>query len=355
MTESALMDLLTVPDAPAQDTSPAPETRFADLAPVSLSEIRRPVEEQLKTFRATFKASMHSEAGLLDKVTRYVLRQKGKEIRPTLVLLAAQTAGGITDKSYRAATLVELLHTATLVHDDVVDDASTRRGAFSIFALWKSKVAVLFGDYLLSRGLLLALDDYDYDLLHVVSDAVRRMSEGELLQIEKARRLDIDEAVYFRIIADKTASLIAACMASGALSAGADAETVDHLRAAGETLGLAFQIRDDLFDYDAVDVGKPIGLDLQERKMTLPLIAALDRAEAPTRRRIRRIVKRRRKSKADVEEVIQFVEDAGGLEVARARMEALAEEAAETLLAFPASPARDALVGLARYVVERTR
>ena len=322
---------------------------------VTLKQIRQPVEADLKVFRETFRDAMRSPVRLLDTVVQYILRQKGKEIRPTLVLLSAQLAGGVTERSYRAAALVELLHTATLVHDDVVDEADTRRGMASINALWKNKVGVLLGDYLLSRGLLLALDAGDADLLHVVSDAVRRMSEGELLQIEKARKLDITEASYFRIISDKTASLIAACMALGALSAGAEPEAIERAKAVGENLGLAFQIRDDLFDYDGIDIGKPIGLDLQERKMTLPLIAALDVASTADRSRIRRLVRKRTKRPAHIREIATFVEANGGLSYARERMDALARDAAEGLLTFPPSEARDALVDLCRYVVARKR
>jgi octaprenyl-diphosphate synthase len=321
--------------------------------PPTLAEIRRPVEAELEAFRRYFREAMRSPVGLLDRVTQYVLRQKGKEIRPTLVLLAARLCGGVTERSYRAAALVELLHTATLVHDDVVDEAERRRGVFSINALWKNKVAVLFGDFLLSRGLLLALDHEDYRLLHVVSDAVRRMSEGELLQIEKTRRLDLDEATYFRIISDKTASLIAACTTAGAVSAGAGEAEQALVREIGEKLGLAFQIRDDLFDYGGVDVGKPLGLDLQDRKLTLPLIAALERAGPAERKRIRAVVRKRKKRRADVEAVGAFVARHGGLAHARATMEALAAEASAALEAFPPSEARDALVGLAAYTVAR--
>ena len=299
---------------------------------------------------------MRSRVRLLDTVVQYLLKRKGKQIRPTLVLLAAEISGGVTERSYRAAALVELLHTATLVHDDVVDEADTRRGVASINALWRNKVGVLLGDFLLSRGLLLALDAGDYDLLHLTSDAVRRMSEGELLQIETARKLDITEERYFQIIGDKTASLIASCMAAGAASAGADDATVARAKAIGETIGLAFQIRDDLFDYDAdAAAGKPIGLDLQDRKMTLPLILALDRADDATRQRVRRIVRKRKKSRAETAEVMRFVETSGGLAAARERMEALAAEAAEALQAFPPSEAREALVGLCAYVVARKR
>ena len=324
--------------------------------PSGLAALRAPVEADLAHFRTHFRGAMRSDVRLLDAVTQYLLRQKGKEIRPTLVLLAAQMTGGVTEKSYRGAALVELLHTATLVHDDVVDEAETRRGLASVNALWKNKVGVLLGDYLLSRGLLLALDSGDVDLLTTVSTAVRRMSEGELYQIEKARTLDTTEAAYFRIIADKTASLLAACMAIGAMSAGAGAADVERATAVGETLGLAFQIRDDLFDYDAeASAGKPVGLDLQERKTTLPLIAALDRATAPERKRIRGLVRKRTKSRAETAEVVRFVTERGGAAYARARMEALADEAAAGLAAFPASPARDALVGLCAYVVARER
>ena len=323
--------------------------------PLGLSDILKPVEDELKIFRRYFREGMRSKAGILDKITQYVLRQKGKEIRPILVLLSAELTGGITESSYRAAALVELLHTATLVHDDVVDNAERRRGVFSINALWKNKIAVLLGDFLLSRGLLLALDHEEYDLLHTVSDAVRRMSEGELLQIEKARKLDIDEETYFRIISDKTASLIAACMVSGAVSADASVEAQTQIRLIGEQLGLAFQIRDDLFDYGSVDVGKPLGLDLQEKKMTLPLIVSLERAGPSESKRIIKIVRRRKKRSGDVNEVGLFVQKHGGLSYARSKMESLAADAAESLSTFPSSDARDALIGLAAFIVARKK
>ncbi len=336
---------------PATLAPPAPPAPLSGLA-----ALRAPIAPDLAHFRRHFRGAMRSDVRLLDTVTRYLLQQKGKEIRPTLVLLAARMTGGVTEKSYRGAALVELLHTATLVHDDVVDEAETRRGLASVNALWRNKVGVLLGDYLLSRGLLLALDAGDVDLLTTVSTAVRRMSEGELFQIEKARTLDTTEDAYFRIISDKTASLLAACMAIGATSAGATTAEVERATAVGESLGLAFQIRDDLFDYDAeASAGKPVGLDLQERKMTLPLIAALDRATKEDRARIRRIVRRRRKSRAETAEVVRFVTEHGGAAYARARMEAFADEAARGLAAFPPSDARDALVGLCAYVVARKR
>ena len=328
---------------------------LADTQPVGLREIQAPVARDLDVFRERFREAMRSRVRLLDTVVQYLLKRKGKQIRPTLVLLSAEIAGGITERSYRAAALVELLHTATLVHDDVVDESDTRRGVASVNALWRNKVGVLLGDYLLSRGLLLALDDGDYDLLHVMSDAVRRMSEGELLQIETARKLDITEDRYFQIIGDKTGSLIAACMAAGAASAGADGATVARAKAIGETIGLAFQIRDDLFDYDGGSAGKPVGLDLQDRKMTLPLILALERAPGDQARRIRKIVRRRKKSRAQTAEVLRFVRDSGGLAAARDRMETLAAQAAADLRQFPESEAREALVGLCAYVVARQR
>ncbi len=336
------------------DVATAPP--LADTAPRSLRDIQAPVADDLDVFRGHFRDAMRSRVRLLDTVVQYLLKRKGKQIRPTLVLLSAEMSGGITERSYRAAALVELLHTATLVHDDVVDESDTRRGVASVNALWRNKVGVLLGDYLLSRGLLLALDDRDYDLLHVMSDAVRRMSEGELLQIETARRLDMTEERYFQIIADKTGSLIAACMAAGAASAGADDATVARAKAIGETIGLAFQIRDDLFDYDAdAAAGKPVGLDLQDRKMTLPLILALDRASDPDARRIRKLVRKRKKTRAQTAEVLRFVTASGGLAAARARMEELAGQAAADLRAFPESEARDALIGLCAYVVARSR
>ncbi|WP_456425541.1 polyprenyl synthetase family protein [Rhodocaloribacter sp.] len=335
-------------DAPASTLQPYSRT-------ITLADVRRPVEAELDHFRRYFRTAMRTKVGLLDKVIRYVLHQKGKRIRPILVLLSAKACGGVSESSYRGAALVELLHTATLIHDDVVDDAERRRGLFSINALWKNKIAVLLGDFLLSRGLLLALDHHDYPLLHTVSDAVRRMSEGELLQIEKTRHLDIDEATYFRIISDKTASLIAACTTCGAISATDDAEDIERMRVVGEKLGLAFQIRDDLFDFGVHDVGKPLGIDLQEKKMTLPLIFALRESGREDRKRILRIVRKKKKSRADIRTVGAFVEEKGGIAYARQRMTELAREARDLLAAFPPTEARDALIDLTDYTVRRKR
>jgi len=334
----------------------AEEERGAAVMPprsISLQAVQDTVADELKEFQRYFREAMRSRVALLDKVTQYVLRQKGKRIRPTIVLLSAKVCGGITDVSYRAAALVELLHTATLVHDDVVDEAEQRRGVFSINALWKNKIAVLLGDFLLSRGLLLSLEHNDYKLLHILSDSVRRMSEGELLQIEKTRRLDIDEDTYFRIISDKTASLIAACTSCGAYSATKDPEAIDRMHTLGENLGLAFQIRDDLFDYGAVDVGKPIGIDLQEKKLTLPLIYALRSTTPAGRKPIMKIVRKKRKSRDDLRTVRQFVTETGGLDYARAKMNACVDEAREILLTFPPTPARDAMMDLIDFVVLR--
>ncbi len=324
--------------------------------PTTLDDIRVPVEDDLDAFRSYFREAMRSDHMLLDKVTQYVLWQKGKRIRPILVLLSAQACGGAaTDQTHRAAALVELLHTATLVHDDVVDDAEERRGVFSINALWKNKIAVLLGDFLLSRGLLLSLDHDDYSVLHTLSDAVRRMSEGELLQIEKSRLLDIDEETYFRIISDKTASLISACTKSGAVSVTDDEALIERMDEFGETLGLAFQIRDDLFDFSAEDAGKPIGIDLQEKKMTLPLIVALREAGRREKKRILAIVDQDEKDRDDLCTIADFVDEYGGIEHARRKMESLAADARSLLSALPPSEARASLAGLTEFAIQRSR
>ena len=324
--------------------------------PATLDDIRVPVEDDLEAFRSYFREAMRSDHMLLDKITQYVLWQKGKRIRPLLVLLSAQACGGAaTDPTHRAAALVELLHTATLVHDDVVDDAEERRGVFSINALWKNKIAVLMGDFLLSRGLLLSLDHGDYSILHTLSDAVRRMSEGELLQIEKSRLLDIDEETYFRIISDKTASLISACTKSGAVSVTDDEALIERMDKFGETLGLAFQIRDDLFDFSVEDAGKPVGIDLQEKKMTLPLIVALREADRREKKRILKIVDQDDKDRDDLRTIGAFVDEHGGIEYARSKMESLAANARSLLSALPPSEARASLAGLTRFTIQRSR
>jgi len=322
---------------------------------MTLKDIQTPVADELDAFRGYFRDAMRSDVRLLDLVVRYLLKRKGKQLRPTLVLLSAKASGTIAQPTFQGAALVELLHTATLVHDDVVDDADRRRSAFSINALWKNKIAVLLGDFLLSRGLLLALDAREYDLLHVVSDAVRRMSEGELLQIEKARKLDIDEETYYRIISDKTASLLSACTRCGAVSVRADHDTVERLSRFGEALGLAFQIRDDLFDFGGDDVGKPLGIDIQEKKMTLPLIVALRESSRADRRRIVKIVGKDRKTAEEVKTVTDFVRASGGLEVAQEHMHRHAESARAELAGLPPSDARDALDRLVTFTITRKR
>jgi octaprenyl-diphosphate synthase len=305
-------------------------------------------------FQAHFKEAMRTTVPLLDRIMRYIVKRKGKQIRPMFVYLSAAVSGGTSARSHTAATLIELLHTATLVHDDVVDESDTRRGFFSISALWKTKVAVLIGDYLLSRGLLIAIEEDGVDLLKITSRAVQEMSEGELLQIEKARRLDITEAVYFEIIRRKTASLIAACCAAGAASAGADQLDVESMRALGEDVGIAFQIKDDLLDYQPSAItGKPRGGDIRERKMTLPLIHALQQMEGSERRRLMRTIKYRHKSARHVEEVMLVVTEGPGIAYAEREMVRYRNQAVERLKNFPASDARDAMVALIDFTIDR--
>jgi octaprenyl-diphosphate synthase len=308
----------------------------------------------MSVFERKFKESMKSSAPLLDTITNYIVKRKGKQMRPLFVFLTAHISGNFNESVYRAASLIELLHTATLVHDDVVDDSNERRGFFSINALWKNKIAVLVGDYLLSRGLLLSVDFKEFELLRITSDAVRLMSEGELLQIEKARRLDIEEPVYFEIIRRKTASLIASCCACGATAAGADQNTVNQMYLFGEKTGIAFQIKDDLFDYDEVSrTGKPSGADIKERKMTLPLIYALSNASAAKRREIIRIVKKNNNDPEKVREVMEFVKNSGGMEYAATKMNEYKQEALHILHTFPESPYRKSLEDLVEFTTER--
>lgn len=284
---------------------------------------------------------------------RFIVRRKGKGLRPMYVFLCARMAGGVQPATYRAASLIELLHTATLVHDDVVDDALQRRGFFSINALWKNKIAVLVGDYLLSKGLLLSIDNGDFRILQITSRAVREMSEGELLQMEKARKLDISETVYFDIIRAKTASLLASACAAGAWSACEDETTTEIFRKFGEAVGIAFQIKDDLFDYGADSVGKPTGIDIREKKMTLPLIYTLQQADRETRRHIIYDVRNRNTNKDAVAGIIQQVIDTGGIEYARQKMYAYRDEALALLQAFPADDSRRALEELVNYAIDR--
>jgi octaprenyl-diphosphate synthase len=320
----------------------------------NLKKIQEPVREQMEIFEDKFKNSMNTSVPLLDKITRYIVKRKGKQVRPLFVFLTAGAVGRFNDSVYRAASLIELLHTATLVHDDVVDDSLERRGFFSINALWKNKIAVLVGDFLLSKGLLLSVENNDFELLRITSDAVRLMSEGELLQIEKARRLDITEEVYFEIIRRKTASLIASCCECGAFAAGADEQVVKQMRQFGEKTGIAFQIKDDLFDYENSSlIGKPAGIDIKEQKMTLPLIHALNMASGAEKRRIIRTVKNNNNDPEKVAEVIAFVKQSGGIAYAEKRMHEIKNEALDILKGLPESMYRTSLEDLVKFTVER--
>ena len=318
--------------------------------------IKAPIIDELEEFERRFKYSMKSKVPLLDRITHYIIKRKGKQLRPMFVFLSASASGKVSDSAYTAATLIELLHTATLVHDDVVDDANERRGFFSINALWKNKVAVLVGDYLLSQGLLMAIDRDEFQLLKVVSTAVKEMSEGELLQMEKTRTLNYDEAIYFEIIRQKTAALITACCKSGALSAGANPEQVQLMAEFGESVGIAFQIKDDLFDYGAgKNIGKPTGIDIQERKTTLPLIYALNKVSSSDRKRMVNIVKNHNQNFQKVAEVIEMVKASGGIEYAADKMKEYADRSLEILAKLPESEARLSLETLVKYTVDREK
>ena len=322
---------------------------------IHINDIQHPIDAELKAFESHFREAMRSPAPLLDRITYYIVRRKGKQVRPMFIFLSAKLCGEINPSTYSAASLVELLHTASLVHDDVVDDAYQRRGFFSINALWKNKVAVLVGDYLLSQGLLLALKNKEYRLLEIVSDAVKSMSEGELLQIEKARRLDIEEPVYYEIIRQKTASLIASACSAGAASATRDESVIETMRLFGEKIGIAFQIRDDLFDFGDEDVGKPLGIDIKEKKLTLPLIYALKQASKAEQRHIITLIRRHNEDPAKVREVIAFVHQSGGMEYSKQAMLDYREQAFRILHTFPLSEARQALEDLVVFVTERKK
>jgi octaprenyl-diphosphate synthase len=320
-----------------------------------IEKIKAPVQREIEEFEDKFRASMRSHVPLLDKITSYILKRKGKQIRPLFVFLTAKMCGGVTESSYHAAALIELLHTATLVHDDVVDDSNIRRGFFSVNALWKNKIAVLVGDYLLSRGLLLSVNKSEYKLLEIVSNAVKEMSEGELLQIEKARGLDIAEAVYFEVIRQKTASLIASCCACGAASAGSDDQTIRRMHRFGELTGMAFQVKDDLFDYTSSNgLGKPTGMDIQERKMTLPLIFALNHSGPLHKRKIMQIVRNENHNPQKVAKVIDFVTRSGGIEYAEKKMHEYRQQALEMISGVEKNnEARDSLEQLVIFTTER--
>jgi octaprenyl-diphosphate synthase len=322
---------------------------------MTVKQIIAPVSSEMKEFEVRFRENMQSHVPMLDKVTHYIIRRKGKQMRPMFLFLTAKMLGEINDKTYQAASLVELLHTATLVHDDVVDDANERRGFFSVNALWKNKVAVLVGDYMLSKVLLLSIENNNTRLLGIVARAVKEMSEGELLQIEKARKLDITEEVYFEVIRQKTASLIATVCEAACVSV--EREDLSSLmREFGELVGLAFQIKDDIFDYGTPnDIGKPTGLDIRERKMTLPLIYALSNSDKQIKRELINIVKNHNEETKMVRRAVQLVVDAGGIEYAYKRMHELKDKALALLKDIPDSEAKSALVGLVEYTIIREK
>jgi len=323
----------------------------------TVAKIRQPIVAEMDLFEIKFKEAMASKVALLNRITYYIASRKGKQMRPMFVFLVAKLAGEgkVTDRTYRGASIIELIHTASLVHDDVIDASDKRRGFFSVNALWKNKIAVLVGDFFFSKGLLLSLDHDDFDLLKIVSEAVREMSQGELLQLEKARRLDINEVVYYDIIRQKTATLIAACCAMGAASVGCSDEEIERFRSFGEYAGMAFQIKDDLFDYTEGAIGKPTGIDIKEQKMTLPLIYVLNQASDRDKRWIIDSVKRHHKDKKRVKEVIAFVKDNGGLEYAIRQMNRYRDAALGLLVNYPESTFKTALVDLVNYVVDRKK
>lgn len=322
---------------------------------ISLKEIQAPIAEEMRTFERKFHESVKTRVALLDRIMLYIVKRKGKQIRPMLVFLSAGVCGPVSEKTYRGAALVELLHTATLIHDDVVDDSSERRGFFSINALWKNKIAVLVGDYLLSRGLLLSVANKDYDLLEISSTAVRLMSEGELFQLEKTRTLNLTEEQYYEIIRMKTASLIASCCAMGARSVTEEADVVEKMRLFGEKVGIAFQIKDDLFDYGDSSIGKPKGIDIKEKKLTLPLIYALNQVSRPERRQIIRTVKGYDADSKKFRYLVDFVVNNGGISYSEAAMERYTNEAMEILNGFPASAHRESLGRLVEFTIRRSR
>ena len=321
----------------------------------NLEEIQKPIENELKLFEEKFRASMKTKTLLLDAVMQYIVKQKGKRVRPMFVFLSASVCGEITEATYRGASLIELLHTATLVHDDVVDDSDERRGFFSINALWKNKIAVLVGDYLLSKGLLLAVGNKDFRLLELVSDAVREMSEGELLQIEKTRKLNITEEIYFEIIRQKTATLISSACSVGAASSNASEEVISKMKLFGEKVGIAFQIKDDLLDFGSEDTGKPHGIDLKEKKITLPLIYALNNATSSEKKNIIRIIRNDNDEPKKINEVVLFVHKKGGMKYATEKMNAYRDEAMLLLNGMSEKKALQSLKDLVYFTTERRK
>lgn len=321
-----------------------------------VNQIKYPVKDEMLLFEKKFKDSMGSSVPLLDTITHYIIKRKGKQMRPMFVFLSGKMFGEVNESTYRAASLIELLHTATLVHDDVVDDANLRRGFFSINAIWKNKIAVLVGDFLLSKGLLLSLENQDYSLLQIVSKAVKEMSEGELLQIEKARKLDIEEPVYFEIIRKKTATLIAACCACGASASNQSKEYIDKMTEFGELTGIAFQMKDDLFDYYNNDIiGKPTGIDIKEQKMTLPLIYTLNKIDSKNKKFIIKTIKNYNTDSERVEKVLEIVKNNGGIEYTVEKMKEYQQKALKILYTFEDNDARQSLELLLNYVIDRKK
>ncbi len=322
-----------------------------------VEQIKQPIAFEMELFEQKFQLSMSSKVALLNRITHYIVNRKGKQMRPMFVFLVAKmfSNGEISERTYRGASVIELIHTATLVHDDVVDDSNRRRGFFSVNALWKNKIAVLVGDFLLSKGLLLSIDNNDFDLLKIISVAVREMSEGELLQIEKARKLDITEDVYYEIIRQKTATLIAACCSLGAASVKPNSPEVETMRKFGELIGMAFQIKDDLFDYGQEKIGKPTGIDIKEQKMTLPLIHVLNKSSKKDKSWLINSIKKHNKDKKRVNEVILFVKNNGGLDYAVEKMKQFQQEALQILQQYPESKYRDSLELMVNYVIDRKK
>jgi len=323
----------------------------------AVDKIKAPIKAEMEKFEPFFRASMQTKVPLLNVIMNYILRRKGKQMRPMFVFLTSKMLqNNIEDSTYTAASLIELLHTATLVHDDVVDESNERRGVFSINALWKSKISVLVGDYLLSKGLLLAVENNEYELLKIVSVAVKELSEGELLQIQHSRKLKITEDIYYNIIRKKTAALIAACTACGAKSTGADDEMVEKMRVFGQYVGMAFQIKDDLLDYqNNGSIGKPTGNDIKEKKLTLPIIHVLKNASVSDQKRILGIVKRQNKNKKKVQEVIDFVIENGGLDYTIQKMHEYQQKALELLKEIPEGDSKESMIELVNYVVNRKK
>ena len=318
-----------------------------------MKSVKQVIGKDLAAFEKKFSEHVKGSNALLDRIMQFIIKRKGKQMRPMFVFLSAKIAGEINDKTYRAASLIELLHTATLVHDDVVDNAMLRRNFFSVNALWKNKIAVLVGDYLLAKGLLLSIDNDDYQILQITSRAVKEMSEGELLQMEKARKLDIKEEIYFEIIRAKTASLLSAACSAGAFAATNNKETAAFFRLFGEKVGIAFQIKDDLFDYGTDNIGKPTGIDIKEKKMTLPLIYTLQHCDKETKRKIIYIVKNQNTDRNKVNEVIEIVKQSGGIEYAHHTMKTYQQEALKMLDKFPETPEKNAMIELVNYVIDR--